>query len=784
MPYLPGTLPVSALSALLLLLVPPAFGTHLVDAQISAQVGPGEGALGDSELPDPVAWEAAATDTTHSTPLEIPRVDQALVVGGRLPAHVWERIPPLPMSQHFPDNGAEPTERTEIRIAHDGQAVYLLARMYDSDPAGIQAPSLKRNQIPHTNDFFGVLFDSFFDRETGYGFWTNPVGLRTDVMTQNDASPPGAYNYDYNAFWDVTPERTDEGWFSEMRIPFAALRFEPVDGEVRMGIITYRRIARKDEWSTFPHISRDWGGDSQFMPSNARPVIFRGVERPRLLLITPYVMGGLERSHFPTGAETVGVPLWDRADRHELEAGVDLKLGVTPNLTLDVTVNPDFAQVEADDQQVNLSRFSLFFPEKRRFFQERSAAFDFSFGGSERLFYTRRVGISGGAPVRIPVGARLAGRVGAWDVGLLNVQTLDAPTGEPGANHGVLRLKRTVLNQNSYAGGMVTTLLDVDGGQSFAYGLDASLRLRGTEYLTLQWAQTFDSEEESAGFLDRGIARARIERRGNRGLLYGFDARRVGARFLPSLGFIRQADYVRIGDRVGYGWTPGPNANFTARTVELRGTALRRTADGVIESFDIGPRGSVTTRSGYDFTVSGTFQREDLDVGFNLPGGNRVEAGRYEFGSVSARVGTPIGALRGISMDAEVGSFYDGRSISLGASPRINLARHLELRGRYQYDRLRFPERDGALDAHVGRVRLEHQVSTQTSWVAFVQYNSATDAVIGNVRFLYSPREGNDLHIVYNTGGNADRGSGDPNAPFLDTQTLLVKLSITTGPGT
>ncbi|MEX2529338.1 MAG: DUF5916 domain-containing protein [Gemmatimonadota bacterium] len=750
---------------------------------LRAQVDPGEAILSDTELLDPVEWAAAAADTTQSAPLVIPRVDPALVEGGRLPAHIWERIPPLPMSQHFPDNGADPTERTEVRIAHDGQAVYLSARMYDRDPDGIQAPSLKRDQIPHTNDFFGILFDSFFDRETGYGFWTNPVGLRTDVLTQNDASPPGAYNYDYNAFWDVTPERNEEGWFSEMRIPFAALRFEPVDGEVQMGIITYRRIARKNEWSTFPHIPESWGAQSHFMPSNARPVIFQGVERPRLFLITPYVMGGVERSHFPETGGTVGVPVWDHADRQQLEAGVDLKVGVTSNLTLDLTVNPDFAQVEADDQQVNLSRFSLFFPEKRRFFQERSSAFDFSFGGTERLFYTRQVGISGGTPVRIPVGARLAGRVGAWDVGALNVQTLDGPTGQPGANHGVLRLKRTVLNSNSYAGGMVTSLVNGEGRRSFAYGLDASLRLSDSDYLILQWAQTFNSEEEAAGFLDRGIARAQIERRGNRGILYGFDARRVGARFLPSLGFIRQTDYVRIGDRIGYGWTPGPDANFTARTLELRGSALRRSSDGVVESFNIGPRWSVTTRSGYDFTVGGTFQREDLDQGFDLPGDNRVEVGRYEFGSVSARVGTPIGDLRGISLDVEGGSFYDGRSISVGASPRINLTRHLEFRGRYQYDRVRFPDRGGTLDAHVGRLRLEHQMSTKASWVTFVQYNSATDAVIGNVRVLYSPREGSDLHIVYNTGGNAARGPEDPDAPFLDTQTLLVKLSITTGPG-
>jgi len=330
---------------------------------------------------------------------------------------------------------------------------------------------------------------------------------------------------------------------------------------------------------------------------------------------------------------------------------------------------------------------------------------------------------------------------------------------------------------------MMTSRVARHGEDNFAYGLDASLRVGTSEYLTLQWAQSFDELEEEAPFLDRGLARARFERRTDRGLLLDLDVRRVGGRFFPAMGFVRQNDLVRVGERVGYGWTPGPGSRFTSQTFALQTSALRRIADGTVETFELGPTWALSTTGGYRFSVSGTARREDLVAGFDLPGGNRIEAGRYDFRRVGGRVSTPPGGLRGGSVDLEAGSFYDGRALSMGATPRIVLGRHVEVRGRYQYDRLRFPDRGTGLDAHVGRLRLEHQWSTRTSWMAFVQYNSATDAVIGNVRVVYSPREGNDFYLVYNTSGLHGRGRLEPEAPFLDTQTLLVKLSITTGPG-
>jgi hypothetical protein len=729
--------------------------------------------------PAPIVASREPDDTSR---LVIPRVASDAAVGGRLPATLWDALPVFPMTEHSPRNGAEPSERTEIRIAHDGRYIYFDARMYDREPDGIQAPSLKRNDIPHTNDFFGILLDGFLDRETAHGFYTNPAGLRTDLMTLNDASGSGAFNYDWNAYWDVHSERTEEGWFTQVRVPFSSLRFRPDSGSVTMGLIVYRRIARRNEWITFPAIEQRWGSVSHFKPSNARAVVFEDIARHRLLHFTPYLLAGGERTRpapEPTAPDqpvaTWGAPVMRRA----LETGLDIKAGVTSNLTLDLTLNPDFAQVEADDQQVNLTRFSIFFPEKRRFFQERSSTFDFQTGQSDRLFYSRRIGLEGSTPVGLYGGARLAGRVGAWDVGALSVQTESLRGHGAGVNHSVLRARRTVLNANSYVGGIVTSQLE-GGRYNVAWGADGQLRVSRTAYATLQWAQTFDSDLDAGG-IDGAMARTQLERRTNRGLLYDVNAKWVGAAHRPALGFLRQRDYLRLGDRIGWGWTPPSGARYTSQTLELRASALRRNVDGVFESFSAGPNWSLTTPVGFRFSLNGQHQREDLATAFALPGGNSVPAGVHEFRRYGAGFATPGGWLRGITVDVEGGSFYHGTNHGFSITPRAHLGRHFEVRGRYQFDRLRFPDGPG-LDAHVARLRLEHQMSVRTAWSGFVQYNSAADAIAANLRLRYSPVEGNDFFIVYNAGLNTLHFD-DRLIPLAPVQTLLLKVSLTTRPG-
>jgi hypothetical protein len=349
--------------------------------------------------------------TLSQEPLVIPRLTGPVVLDGISDEPAWEAHPPLPGTMHLPTFGAPPSEKTEFLIGHDDDYLYVAGRLYDTDPAGIQALSLKRDNGSLAIDYFMVLLDTFNDKENALLFATSPAGTRTDMVVHEGKRP----NLSWDTFWDVAVRQNEEGWFAEMRIPFSSLRFQDEDGQVVMGVIFRRNIARKNEQISYPAIPPSLG----LKPSQARELVLEGVHSRKPLHVTSYVLGGMGQSHSLNAPKTG----YDRRDEAAREVGLDLKYGLTSNLTLDLTLNTDFAQVEADDQQVNLSRFSLFFPERRRFFQERSSVFDYSTGESDRLFHSRRIGLSRGEPVRIHGGGRLVGRIGSWDIGLLDMQT-------------------------------------------------------------------------------------------------------------------------------------------------------------------------------------------------------------------------------------------------------------------------------------------------------------------------------------------------------------------------
>ena len=258
-----------------------------------------------------------------------------------------------------------------------------------------------------------------------------------------------------------------------------------------MGLTLWRFLAREQEFDLFPVFPADWGGYSHFKVSQARTVVFEDLQPETPLRITPYALGGAGQESVLNDAETA----YDRQADPTYDAGLDIKYGLTSNFTLDLTLNTDFAQFEADNQQVNLTRFPLIFPEKRRFFLERASTFSFGFGRPNRLFYSRRIGLFQGRQVRILGGARVVGRTGPWDVGVLNMQTAREPEIGPGGqalpseNFGVARLQREVINEDSQVGGILTSRLGRDGSYNVAYGLDGLFRLKGEQHLGAKWAQ-------------------------------------------------------------------------------------------------------------------------------------------------------------------------------------------------------------------------------------------------------------------------------------------------------
>jgi hypothetical protein len=703
--------------------------------------------------------------------LLIPRLSGPIQFDGLSDEPAWQEVQPLPMVTLTPTGGLPPSERTEIRIAHDGQFLYVAARMYDSDPNGIRATSLRRNDNSLTNDWLVLSLDTFRDRETTSGFGVTPSGVRTDVIFPDDGqSMP---NFDWSTFWDAEVRRTEEGWFVEMRIPFSSLRFQEENGVVRMGMNVWRNIARKNEISTFPAIPAEWGFGGITKASLMHDIRIEGVRSRRPLYATPYVLGGGGYTHAASPVNGA----YPRTDQPLRDAGIDLKYGLTSNLTLDLTVNTDFAQAEADDQQVNLTRFSLFFPEKRQFFQERAGVFAFSTGANDRLFYSRRVGLIGGRPVPLLGGARLVGRVGAWDVGLLNMQTgrLDDL---PSENLGVARVRRQVINPNSYVGGILTTRYG--GTDNLVYGLDGIFRMAGDDYLTANWAQSFTALEQPTGDpMARSLVRLNWERRGTDGLRYGFGVTRVGHVFEPGLGFILRSDYTRLGDRISYGWRPGADSPLQFHSLTMDGSAYFRNADGSLETVAAGPRWDLTLKTGHVFSITATSMLEDLPTGFRIADGVDVPAGTHLFHRGRISYSPSQATLLRTSASLETGTFFDGTQTAGSLSPSWNVSRHLELSGTYILSHIQFAARAQEFTAHLARLRVRAALNTRLSGAAFVQYNSAADAVSLNLRIRYNPREGNDLYLVFNEGLITDRLDADPTRPLFDSRTVMIKYSHT-----
>lgn len=712
-------------------------------------------------------------------PYVISRIKGPVKLDGTSAEYAWDGIEPLPVIQQSPTFGKEPSEKTEILLSYDDDYLYVAGRLYDSEPSKIQAPSRKRDDMIGSTEWFGVVIDSFNDNENGFGFFTTPTGSRLDVTVANDAQVFDPrfmpINISWNTFWDVEAVVNEEGWFVEMRIPLSSLRFQDEGGRIVMGLIAWRWIARKVEIVIYPSISPRFGQMSAWKPSQAQDVALEGIRAKKPLYVTPYTLGGYGQSLELEEEKTT----YERLDNPTFEAGLDVKFGLTNNLTLDLTVNTDFAQVEADDMQVNLTRFSLFFPEKRMFFLEQANKFEFNLGGPNQLFYSRRIGLHEEEAVRIYGGARLVGRIGLWDVGFLNMQT--APAEDLSSeNFGVFRVRRRVFNPFSYIGGIVTSRLGVNGSYNTAVGMDGIIRVFGDDYFSFHWAHSFENGQESktAVFYPSRLG-FNWERRTVKGVGYNLSFSRTGEDFNPGMGFVMRTENTRYGAKILHGWLPGEESFLQNHNVFLDGFLFMRNSDSEIESAELGPGWEFSAKSGWFANFALKMYHENITEEFELSDDVEIPVGKYTYYGLRGFFMTPMGKLLFSEGMVDVGTFYDGYRISLTVTPKWSVSSGLELSGMYQFNRVGFPERIKDFTAHIGRLRVVFMPTTKISASAFIQYNSAIDAVTANIRLRYNPREGNDLYIVYNEGLNTDRLREVPNLPFSSGRTIMIKYSYT-----
>ena len=706
----------------------------------------------------------------QEVPLELTRLAGPITLDGRPDESAWEQVPALPLTMYTPVFRGQPTQRTEIRVAYDDEYFYAAGWFYDSDPHGIRINSLYRDRW-NGDDAFAIYIDTFNDNQNAKWFGTTAAGMRFDQLVSDDGA---TLNANWDSFWNAATTVTGEGWFAEVRIPFSSLGFQVgPDGRAVMGLTVTRLVSRLDERVTFPEI------DPKFpfrRPSVARDVAISGVQARTPLYLTPYVLGGVER--------TAVSP--DRTDARvtdtNKEVGVDARYSISGGLTLDLTANTDFAQVEADDQQVALDRFPLFFPERRRFFQEGSGIFDFITAGGARLFHSRRIGLTPDfQPVRILGGARIVGRAGPWDVGALEMQT--ASEGDlPGENFGVARLRRSIFNPNSTAGMLLTSYYS-NGRSNVGLGGDTSLHVKGDDYVTLKWAATVDDTGRSdASITSRSLFDARWERRTGRGLAYTWQFSRAGVDYDPELGFLPRRDFTTA--NVVANWYHFTDSHPIFKRVWPGALAFStfRNADNALESGQYAVWIQWETKAGGGGWVEPKVFREDVREPFTIGGTVNIPAGRYEFADLQIQYAMPVGAKVRTDVDFRAGTYFDGRRVQAILTPTWNVSRHLELGADYQLTMLRFDTRGESANIHLARVRVRTALNARAFGNAFVQYNSTTGRVDFNVRLRYAVTEGTDLWLVYNEGLDADRELdplGRREGPFSLARALILKYTHT-----
>ena len=706
----------------------------------------------------------------------LPRLSGSIELDGLSNEPAWEILAPLPATMYQPVFQGEMTERTEFRIAYDDNYLYVAGRFYDTDPGGILTSSLYRDGGTFADDYLNVVIDPFNDNENALWFWTTPAGIRGDMAVSNDNEGESALNESWDTFWDVATVTTEEGWFVEVRIPFSSLGFQAKGNRVVMGMALSRVIARKNERHVFPAIPPDW--ERGFAkPSLAQDVVLRGIASQKPIYFTPYMLGGGQRAT----VQAVPDAPYEYENDFTRDIGLDVKYNLTSNLTLDVTVNTDFAQVEADEAQINLGRFSLFFPEKRPFFQERAGIFDYAFDAQERLFHSRRIGLTdAGEPVPILGGTRLVGRLGAWDLGLIDMQTARSH-GQPSENFGIFRLRRQLFNTNSFAGGIATSRIDEAGNHNLVYGLDGLFRVTGDEYLTVKWAQSFDSGLDRFRFDKATFVQMRWQRRRQKGFNYMVWLTRWGADFQPKMGFYTRRDYSQTLGRIAYGWFPGSESVFRRFEPVAFANVYFRNDDGAVETGVWGISNTLEWKSGANLLFEMIGHYEDLRSPLSFPENTDVPVGDHTFYRVNLRYDTASGRRYRTILGASLGSFYDGTRTVFRLSPTWNVSKHLELSTTYQTNFVRFPDRDQRFDAHLLQFRAQVALNTRVSASAFVQYNSAADLFAVNARFRYNFGERNDLWIVYNENLYTDQQGLEHRRPLSQSRVVLLKYTHTLG---
>jgi hypothetical protein len=686
-----------------------------------------------------------------------------LTLDGRLDESIYRAIQPASgFIQQEPDAGALATEDTQVWIFFDDRNIYLGFRCLDSQPDRIVANEMRRdNNNIYQNDTITFIFDTFLDRRTAFYFQTNPLGALRDALVVSENTT----NYDWSTVWDVRALRDGGGWSLEVVIPFKSLRYPQTSSQL-WGFNVRRFLRGKNEQSLLSPVPRSYFGSGLQRISSAATLV--GMEPPpaaRNLELKPSFLSNL------TTNRLAAPPIANDLDG---SFGIDMKYGVTSNVTVDFTYNTDFAQVEIDEQQVNLTRFSLFFPEKRDFFLEGQNVFDFAGTGvitsqpdAPILFFSRRIGLNAGRPVPIRAGGRLTGRVGRTSIGVLNMGPEESTLAQALAtNFFVARVKQDILRRSSI--GLIATRRtpSLSGpGSNEAYGVDANLAFFTNLQVNSYYARTATPGTAGDPASYRGQLRYNADR-----YAFEIDRTKVGKAFNPEIGFVRRPDVTRTYSLGRF--SPRPKGLPGVRKLGME-VSYERFVDGqgTLESRLVQPGFRLELESSDLVNINYNASYEFLDAPFRIASGVILPIGAYRFNDLLASY--VIGPQRRMSGTLSVGrgDFYSGTRTAAGYSGRVKFTPQLAVEPRVSLERVRLPQ--GNFTTKLAGARTTYTLSPRMFASVLLQYNSSLNTLETNARFRWEYVPGSDLFVVYTDG----RDTADPRLAELVNRGFAVKLT-------
>lgn len=666
------------------------------------------------------------------------RTSRNITLDGRFTEPDWAQADSITdFRQKDPVEGAPSTERTVVRLLATPAGLAVGWSLYDSDAANIVRSQVRRDAELRSDDYVSMGIDGLHDKRSAFYFRTNSNGAmwdgeHVDIETGNES---------WDGVWDVRTSITTEGWFAEMLIPWATLRY--ADGDSVMGMNFRRFLPRKNEETLWRAWRRTEG--LRFLEQEGIIGNLDGLPRRPRVEARPYVSGEsrlAERRYFAVRGDTVLAP-----GASDGGVGLDLKVPITNTITADLTFNPDFAQAEVDRQVVNLTRFPLFFPEQRPFFTEGSAIFDFGRPREAQLFYSRRIGLgASGNPVTIPVGVRMQGRAGSRQVGFLAART----SGEENTTNAVLRVKQDILGRG-YIGAMGTFNGETGRPASTAGGLDFFLPyiVQGNQNLIVNGNASWS--RDSVGGAVGGHYRLMVDYPNDKAdIVMRLD--RIEAAYDPALGFVSQRGIHRIAGNTSI--TPRPrkrNKYIRRYEFNLAGYDLVWGINGGLDNasfsvkpfglqFQNGDRVEATVRRRFDAPQETFALFTNATV---LPGQYWWTRRELQYSGAEAR------AVK-VQVTASNGEFYDGRSSDVTASVRLRRAPHVLLTLDGQVSDVSLS--NARFTANTVRLRADYAFNPRLNTTLFAQWDNQSERASTNARLRWTVKPGSDLYVVWNSG--------------------------------